>query len=78
MTESPIHQPAAQLRAREHPRHTFGIPETHRSVVGGRHRPKLRRSQEILPYFEAFLISIFCCLFATSAGFGKWMCNTLE
>src|SRR6516164_1564776 len=25
---------------------------------------------------QAFLISIFCCFFATSAGFGKWMCNT--
>src|SRR6266487_3957978 len=22
------------------------------------------------------VISIFCCFFATSAGFGKWMCNT--
>ena len=26
--------------------------------------------------FQAFLISIFCCFFATSAGFGKWMCKT--
>jgi hypothetical protein len=25
---------------------------------------------------QAFLISIFCCFVATSAGFGKWMCNT--
>ena len=25
---------------------------------------------------QAFLISIFCCFCATSAGFGKWMCNT--
>ena len=35
------------------------------------------------PYFnrifvllQAFLISIFCCFFATSAGLGKWMCST--
>jgi hypothetical protein len=25
---------------------------------------------------QAFLISIFCCFFATSAGFGKWMRST--
>src|SRR5262249_49715409 len=29
-----------------------------------------------LVLLPAFLISIFCCFFATSAGFGKWMCNT--
>jgi hypothetical protein len=26
--------------------------------------------------FQAFLISIFCCFFATSAGFGKWTRKT--
>src|SRR5215471_1118258 len=30
----------------------------------------------ILVLLQAFLISIFCCFFATSAGFGKWMCST--
>src|SRR5262249_10635249 len=29
-----------------------------------------------LGVLQAFLISIFCCFFATSAGFGRWMCNT--
>ena len=33
-------------------------------------------SNGIFVLLQAFLISIFCCFFATSAGFGKWMCST--
>src|SRR5215831_11497867 len=35
----------------------------------------IQRQQDLV-LLQAFLISIFCCFFPTSAGFGKWMCNT--
>jgi hypothetical protein len=37
---------------------------------------QVRQRAAALAVLQAFLISIFCCFFATSAGFGKWMCNT--
>jgi hypothetical protein len=43
-------------------------------IVGGR---GLARPMAVdLAALQAFLISIFCCFFASSAGFGRWMCNT--
>src|SRR6516165_9448891 len=50
--------------------------EDARMTHDGRATTFIIQRQQDLVLLQPFLISIFCCFFATSAGFGKWMCNT--
>ena len=61
---------------------TLSAVSTHETRAAGAHtirdwsRFESHKWRQDLVAFQAFLTSIFCCFFATSAGFGKWMCNT--
>ena len=45
-------------------------------VKGAKFRSMVPAIKPALDVLQAFLISIFCCFFDTSAGFGRWMCST--
>ena len=59
----------------------FGIQENVSPLPEGPLTLILRKRVCLVPRYKAgwcypFLISIFCCLLATSSGFGRWIRNT--